>query len=90
MSDATLADYRRLIADRPAKLTGPEAQYTPASQNSTDYHCDQCRHFFISKVAGYNVCEVVRLQPEKSIESKAKCKFWTRTGERFPLLNNHA
>lgn len=88
MPSATLADYRRLLADRPDKFSGADAQYTPVSSNKTDYHCDDCRHFFTGKAAGYNVCEVVRLQPEKSIEPKAKCKFWTRTGERFPLLNN--
>jgi hypothetical protein len=84
-----LADYKRLLADRPEKLTGPEASYTPAAQNKSDYFCDECLHFFTSKVAGRKVCEVVRLQPERSIEPKAKCKFWTHTGERFPLLNSH-
>jgi hypothetical protein len=86
---ATLADYKRHIADRPEKFTGPESNYVPASKNKPDqYRCDTCRHFFIGEVAGYNVCEVVRLQPEKSIEPGARCKFWTRTGERFPLLNH--
>lgn len=85
---ATLADYKRLLADRPEKFSGSEAQYFPATKNDTTYTCDSCRHFFNGKVAGYNVCEVVRLQPEKSIEPGARCKFWTRTGERFPLLNH--
>lgn len=85
-----LADYKRLLADRPEKLSGAEADYTPASKNDSGYHCDQCRHFFTGKVSGHNVCEVVRLQPERSIEPKAKCKFWTRTGERFPLLRSDA
>ncbi len=84
----TLAEYKRLLADRPAKFTAAEAAYQSQKQNTTDYFCRDCRHFFQGPVAGYNVCEVVRLQPEKSIESHAKCKFWTRTGERFPLLNN--
>lgn len=83
---ATLVDYRRLLADRPEKLSGKEADYASAAQNKSDYHCDDCLHFFTGKVAGRKVCEVVRLQPEKSIEPNARCKFWTRTGERFPLL----
>jgi len=82
-----LADYKHLLADRPVKLSGKEASYTPAAQNKTDYFCSDCLHFFTGKVAGYSVCEIVRLQPEKSIEPSAKCKFWTRTGERLPLLN---
>ena len=82
-----LARYRALIADRPDKFSGKEAGYTPAAQNKTEYTCDDCRHFFIGPAAGYNVCEVVRLQPEASIEPKAKCRYWTRTGERHPLLN---
>jgi hypothetical protein len=83
-----LADYKRLLSDRPDKFSGKEAGYTPAAQNKTEYTCDDCRHFFTGPAASYNVCEVVRLQPEKSIEPKAKCRFWTRTGERFPLLNS--
>jgi hypothetical protein len=84
---AVLSDYKHLLADRPAKFTGTESGYTPAAKNKTEYTCDDCRHFFTGPAAGYSVCEVVRLVPEKSIEPKAKCKFWTRTGERFPLLN---
>lgn len=85
---ATLTDYRRLLADRPDKFTGPEASYTPESQNKSDYACEDCLHFFTGKAARRRVCEVVRLQPERSIEPRAKCKFWTHTGERFPLLNS--
>jgi len=83
-----LARYRELLADRPEKFTGRESDYTPAAKNSTAYFCKDCLHFFMGKVAGYNVCEVVRLHPEMSIEPKAKCKYWTRTGERFPLLRS--
>lgn len=85
-----LEKYDKLLADRPEKFSGREASYTPASENKTTYHCSDCRHFFTGKVAGYNVCEVVRLQPERSIEPKAKCRYWTRTGERFPLLRSDA
>ncbi len=87
--NGTLADYHRLLSDRPDKFSGTEASYQSPSQNKTDYHCKDCLHFFTGKVAGYSVCEVVRLQPERSIEPEAKCKFWTHTGGRFPLLNNH-
>jgi len=84
-----LDKYRKLLADRPEKFTGKEADYTPAARNKSDYFCKDCKHFFTGKVAGYNVCEVVRLHPEMSIEPKARCRYWTRTGERFPILNNH-
>lgn len=84
-----LADYKRLLTDRPVKFTGAEAGYVPASRNDGEYTCDDCRHFFTGPAAGYNVCEIVRLTPEKSIEPKARCRFWTRTGERWPMLKGN-
>ena len=81
-----LARYQRLLADRPGKLTASESGYTPPARNQTDYFCDECLHFYTGKAARRTVCEIVRLQPERSIEPKAKCRFWTRTGEKFPLL----
>jgi hypothetical protein len=88
MPAATKAEYERLLADRPRKFTGAEAGYVPAAKNDGDYTCSDCLHFYTGKAAGRSVCEVVRLTPERSIEPKARCKFWTHAGLKFPLLRS--
>lgn len=83
---ATLADYERIVADRPTKFSEREAGYTPASKNKTDYHCDECLHFYEGKIAKRNVCEIMRRNGEATIEPEANCRFWTMTGLKHPLL----
>ena len=83
---ASLADYERLVADRPTKFSEREAGYIPAAGNKTDRFCDECLHFYTGKIAKRNVCEILRRSGEASIEPKATCAFWTMTGLRHPLL----
>ena len=83
---ASLAEYKRMMADRPPKFNEADCQFTPAARNKSGYYCDECMHWFDSPVGHRSVCEIYRPRDDGSVEPKAKCMFWTRTGERFPLL----
>jgi hypothetical protein len=80
---ATFADYKRLLADRPAKFDDAQSQYRMATGKE---RCGACMHFFESPVSGYTVCEVVRPVPERPIHPAWVCKFFTPDGEDYPLV----
>lgn len=90
MALVSLSDYRAMVADHPRKFSESEVGYTPAARNSTTYYCDECLHFYEGPAAHRNVCEILRRVGEASIEAKAKCSFWTRTGQKHPLLERVA
>jgi hypothetical protein len=85
----TIGEYRKLIADRPRKFTETEVRFAPPSRNNTDYYCKDCSHWFESPGAKRSVCEIMRKRDDSSVEPKAKCMFWTRTGMKFPLLEQN-
>jgi hypothetical protein len=85
---ATLSQYRELISDRPKKFSESEAGYTSPARSNSDYHCEDCLHFYRGLAARRTVCEILRRPMGSDIEPKAHCVFWTRTGDRFPLLRN--
>jgi hypothetical protein len=87
---ATLSSYRHLLADRPDKFSAQEVAFTMPNRNNTDYYCKECRHWFDSPGAHRSVCEIYRPASDESVPPKGKCMFWTRTGERFPLLHQEA
>lgn len=84
---AEMSDYNAIVSDHPRKLSPAETGYVIARQNNTGYHCDDCLHFYKGNAARNQVCEVVRRPNSLQIESHAACKFWTRTGTRFPLYD---
>lgn len=82
---ATLADYRRLIDDRPEKFDEAESGYRDAG--GEDLRCQNCMHLFERKIDKFKVCEVVRpTKGDEEIKLHWTCRFHTDDGEEFPLL----
>lgn len=79
--------YKRILENRPLKLTPEEAEYGPGEGQEV---CKNCMHFFIRKVDGFTVCEVVRPEDEETeaIQPNYKCRFMTDDGENYPLLED--
>ena len=56
-------------------------------RDSEDKHqCRNCVHFLVRKVDQFGICEVVRPADDEPIDEDYVCDFWTRDGEKFPLL----
>ena len=87
MSTATKADYDKLMADRPEKMDEAESGYRVGEGNSNSPHCSGCIHLYQRKLDHYAVCEIVRpVKGDEEIGLDAVCDFWTKDGEKFPLL----
>jgi len=82
---ATFAGYLRLLGDRPPKFHAAEAAYRASGSEPS---CRTCRHFYVSKPAKRSVCEVVRPNLDASIDPDWTCKFHTRDGINYPLLES--
>jgi hypothetical protein len=55
--------------------------------HGTRHHCcRKCIHYLVRKVDDFGVCEIVRPLDDQPIDEDYVCSFWTRDGERFPLL----
>ena len=80
----TKAEYLKLIADRPPKFDARQVGYGPSKGGPS---CSTCRHFFVSKVARRRVCEIFRPDHDSSVDPDYTCKFHTKDGVSFPLLN---
>ena len=78
----TMADYKELIEDRPAKMTEEESAYQDAEGKES---CGKCLHFFQRKIDGFGVCEVVRPDDDGPVEPDYVCDFFTVDGDVFPL-----
>jgi len=92
---ATFAEYLRLLKDRPPKFHAKEVGYRQARSGegrnwttSGEPSCRTCRHFYVSKPAKRSVCEVVRPNLDASIDPDWTCKFHTRDGINYPLLES--
>ena len=72
--EATDADYRALMADRPPKFTERQSLYqlTPRGRQ----RCAGCAHFYRSVTRDRRVCEVVRPNGDVNVSPSAWCKFW--------------
>jgi hypothetical protein len=81
---ATLENYDALVADRPPKFTAQEVDFRDRARNPK-FRCGSCRHFFVGPNQLRNVCEILRLHPERSIPAGGDCLFWNKNGKDFPL-----
>jgi hypothetical protein len=79
----SFSEYTALTRDRPSKFNQEEVNYREAEGEE---HCAGCLHFYIGKVAGRNVCEILRVQPEESIKPDWVCDFYTENGTEYPLF----
>lgn len=83
---ATMDDYFDTMNDRPLKLTPESVGYSPRPKYPET--CIDCVHFFKSKVAHHNVCEVMRPRSEsESVSPVGWCRFFTANYRDFPLLD---
>ena len=79
----TKKNYDSLMESAVEKFTPDDVNY----RDSEDKHqCRNCVHFLVRKVDQFGICEVVRLPDEEPIDEDYVCDFWTRDGEKFPLL----
>ena len=88
-TDDRLSLYRRVMDNRPFKMSRGEAGYRQAAEDEigAGCHCRDCIHFFTRRVDGLNTCEIYRdEQDEQSIEPNYVCRYFTADGEEFPLL----
>jgi hypothetical protein len=86
---ATMADYRNYFADvnRPHKFSAQEVdfQFPAAGSAHFRYQCGACWHYFSNATGEREVCEIMRLDPERNVPAGGTCCFWNRDG-KFPLL----
>jgi hypothetical protein len=75
--------YEELMSDPIPKFSGEDVDYRKSGGKE---HCGTCIHFLERRVDDYGVCEIVRLEPDGPIEESYVCDYWTKDGERFPLL----
>lgn len=76
--------YKAIIADRPEKLDGEEADYRRADVPAM--RCGRCLHFFERRVDAFGVCELVRLEDDSPIKQNFVCDYYTDDGNNFPLM----
>ena len=79
----TKKNYDSLMESAVEKFTPEDVNY----RDSEDKHqCRNCVHFLVRKVDQFGICEVVRPPDDEPIDEDYVCSFWTRDGEKFPLL----
>ena len=81
---ASMEEYWLIIGLRPAKFDQKSSNYHLAKDDEP--RCDECAHFFVRHLDGYNVCEIVRPVPEEPIWPEWTCQFQTPDGQQFPLM----
>ena len=84
---ADLAEYRKLLEDRPEKFKADDVEYEPAPAGSV-LRCASCIHFFARRVDNFTTCEIFR-DPEtdaNGVRPDFRCKFYTSDGDVHPLL----
>jgi hypothetical protein len=76
-------EYEKLVENRPEKLTAEQVNYRKAEDPGQE--CEHCLHFY-KQVAGEQrtTCEILRLEPEASIDPEWVCDFMTRDGSEYP------
>lgn len=86
---ATVAEYNKLIEDRPDKFDAEDVGYREAEGRE---RCGRCIHLFIRKLDNFGVCEIFRSDEtdDDGIDPDHVCDFFTRDGSNFPLLKEKA
>jgi hypothetical protein len=75
--------YRRLIENRPFKLSAEEVNY----QQSDSVKCAECIHFYTREIDKYHTCEIYRPEEDASVDPDGVCDFFSEDGIKFPLLD---
>ncbi len=85
MAQASLEEYKKLIADRPEKFTEEEVGYRKA--DAGEPQCRGCLHFFERRLDKFAVCEIMRSErtDEEGVNPTWVCNFQTVDMEKFPL-----
>jgi hypothetical protein len=80
-------EYEELLSDRPEKFTAEQVNYRKAEDPGQE--CEHCIHFY-EQVAGEKrtVCEILRLEPEASIDPEFVCDFQSRDGKEYPYQSS--
>lgn len=84
----TLADYRKLMEDRPEKWSPDDVNYREAGGRD---RCARCLHFYERHLDRHGVCELMRSEAtdRDGVDPDYVCDFYTRDGEVFPLLEGN-
>lgn len=81
----SFADYEKMLADRPEKFTAEQVGYRKADE--VGKQCGQCIHLYKEVVGDQRtVCEILRLDPEDSINPEFVCMFTSRDGVEYPYV----
>lgn len=80
----TFDEYKDLLEDRPTKFKVEQVEYQKASKDEP--HCQDCAHFFVRRIDGFSVCEILRTDDDRGIFPNYRCRFQTDNGEDYPLL----
>jgi hypothetical protein len=87
----TKKNYDSLMESAVEKFSEEDADYRDGegslhSHGPRHHRCGNCVHFLVRKVDQFGICEVVRPPDDEPIDEDYVCSFWTRDGEKFPLL----
>ena len=87
MKLATLDEYKRIMLDRPEKLSAEQVDYRRADG---DMICGKCFHFYERRIDDRGTCEIFRSpeSDEDGVKPYFTCSFYTVDGDEFPLYPN--
>lgn len=86
MAVAKFSDYERYFErEHIHKFTPVQVGFV----NPSPYQekCHGCRHWFINQVSGWTPCEIMRLPRSQPVPGSGTCRFQTKDGKHYPLLN---
>ena len=85
MARASMAEYQKLVADRPRKFSVEEADFK--LQSPDGLRCSGCWHWAQIPNQHRSTCEIVAPDgDERMVPPEATCKFQTADGSTFPRL----
>lgn len=80
----TKKHYDELLSAQVEKFTPEDVNYRD-SENDRE-QCRKCIHYLVRRVDGFSLCEIVRPEDNDPIDPDYVCQFFTKDGEKFPLL----
>jgi len=79
--------YFEIMLDRPKKLNEDDVEFEPAPEGSA-MRCGSCINYYRRATDGRAVCQIFRSSEvdDHGVPPDWRCRFWTVTGDVFPLL----
>lgn len=83
---ADFDDYQELFAtEHLHKFSPEEVGYVEPSPYKEK--CIGCLHLFHNRVSGWTPCEIMSIGNNTPVAAGATCRFQTRDGKHYPLLD---